>query len=133
MLVRVMYIFLNWYHDSILATEMSLIAVRWNGFFDRSSSRMEYQMINGTACEIRGLRRTVFNYGHVTITGSATSMQLRDVYNPKRMEKKVMFQQEKYVYHQAMTDSDALKTLLANVVRNHTTGVGQGVTATEKD
>ena len=116
--VRILYVIFNWYHDALLTTSVSLIAVQWNGFFDRTSSRLEYQNIDGTSCEIRGFRRTIFNYGIVTIAGS-TTIVLKDAMNPKRVEKKVMEEQEKFMHHMHASDSNAMKALLTDVVRAH--------------
>lgn len=117
-MIRIMYVFFNWYHDALLSTNVSLIAVQWNGFFDRTSSRLEYQNIDGTSCEIRGFRRTIFNFGHVTIAGS-TTLTLKDAVNPKKIERKVMQEQEHYMHNLHMNDSNAIKTLLTDVVRRH--------------
>ena len=40
--IRLMKIFMIWYHDALLITDVSLLDVYWNGLFDRTSSRLEY-------------------------------------------------------------------------------------------
>lgn len=118
--IRMVYIFFNWYHDTILVTNVSLISVQWNGFFDRMSSRLEYNQIDGTASAIRGFLRTVFNFGDVTIQhGSGVPMVLKDAVNPKSIEKQIMMYQDMFVNDQSMKDSDALKGLLANMLKHH--------------
>jgi hypothetical protein len=118
--LRILYVLADWYHDVILVSNVSLLSVQWNGFFDRVSSRLEYTLIDGSSSEIRGFRKTVFNYGDVSIThGSGVPLTLRDVYNPKRVEKKIMTYQEKFVTDLNLKDANTLKTLLATMLRHH--------------
>jgi len=119
-MIRLVYVIFNWYHDTLIATNLSLISVKWNGFFDRVSSRLEYNQIDGTASEIRGFRRTLFNYGNVTIQhGSGVPLVLLDAVNPKGVEKQILIYQEKFVSDQNLKDSDTLKNLLVSMIRNH--------------
>ena len=117
--IRVIYVVFNWYHDALLVTNVSLLAVQWNGFFHRSSSRLEYQMVEGTASEIKGFRRTIFNYGDVSVQGGGSPMVLKDAIDPKKVEKKIMMFQEKFVANQHVKDSNTLKTLLTTMLRHH--------------
>lgn len=118
--VRLIYVFFNWYHDALLVTAVSLLSVQWNGFFDRMSSRLEYHQIDGTSSEIRGFRRTLFNYGNVTIQhGSGAPVVLRDAMNPKKVEKTILMYQDKFVSDQNMKDAGTLKTLLATMLKRH--------------
>ena len=119
-LVRIIYVLFNWYHDSLLVTNVSLISVQWNGFFDRMSSRLEYHQIDGTQSEIRGFRRTVFNYGNLTIQhGSGVPVVLQDAINPKKVEKMILMYQDKFVSDQNLKDAGTLKILLANMLKHH--------------
>lgn len=119
-LCRFIYLLVDWYHDVILATNVSLIAVQWNGFFDRVATRLEYNQIDGTTSSIRGFRKTIFNYGDISVThGSGLPLTLVDAINPKRVEKKIMVYQDRFVTDQNFKDSNALKTLLTTMVRQH--------------
>jgi hypothetical protein len=119
-LVRGAYVFFNWYHDVILATNVSLISVQWNGFFDKASARLEYSQLDGSSSEIRGFRRTIFNYGNLSIThGSGMPLVLRDAINPKAAEKRIMMFQDRFVNDQSLKDANTLKTLLASMLKHH--------------
>jgi hypothetical protein len=119
-LVRMVYVLFSWYHDVILVTNVSLIAVQWNGFFDRASSRLEYQQIDGSASSIRGFRQTMLNYGDLQIThGSGMPLVLRDAIGPKSAEKIIMIYQEKFTSDQNLKDAGTLKTLLSTMLRHH--------------
>jgi hypothetical protein len=119
-LIRLIYVLFDWYHDVILATNVSLISVIWDGFFDRSSGRLEYNQIDGSKSEIRGFTRTIFNYGELTVThGSGLPLVLKDAISPKRAEKRIMMYQEKFVNDQNLKDSDTLKVLLSSMLKHH--------------
>lgn len=119
--VRLVYVLLAWYHDVLLVTNVSLLDIEWEGFFDRTSARLEYPMIDGIACEIRGLTQTIFNFGLVSVNraGAGKALQLKDAMNPRKVERKIMMYQEKFVTNQHLKDADALKGLLATMVRHH--------------
>lgn len=119
--IRLVYLFFNWYHDALLVTTVSLLKTYWNGFFDRSSSRLEYPMIEGISYAIQGFRRTVFNYGHVHInrSGGSSAIELPDAMNPPKVERVILTHQEKFVSDQSMKDSETLKSLLVTMIRNH--------------
>jgi hypothetical protein len=117
--IRLVYAIFKWYHDSILITDASLLHVDWNGFFDRSSSRLDYHLITGTSSQIKGVLRTILNYGTVTIGATGSGMTLPDAVNPKNVEKLVVIYQEKFISHQNVKDNDALKSLLVQLVRHH--------------
>ncbi len=119
--IRVLYVVMHWYHDAILLTSVSLLCVAWEGFFDRTSSRLEYPMVEGVSYEFRGLRQNIFNYGMVSIAraGSTNPLVLKEAMNPRKVERRVMAQQEKFVSHQSLKDADALKSLLTTLIRHH--------------
>ncbi len=119
--LRLVYLFFNWYHDALLVTNVSLLKTYWSGFFDRSSSRLEYPMIEGISYAIQGFRRTVFNYGHVHInrSGGSSAIELPDAVNPPKVERVILFHQEKFVSDQSMKDSETLKSLLVTMIRHH--------------
>jgi hypothetical protein len=120
-LVKVFYILSIWYHDAILITSVSLVDVTWSGFFKRASSRLEYPMIEGVSYEINGFTRTIFNYGNVSVksNGGGTPIVLKDAMNPPRIEREIMSHQEKFVGEQNLQDADALKGLLATLIKTH--------------
>jgi len=119
--LRFAKIYMIWYHDALLITNVSLLDIYWNGLFDRSSTRLEYQMIEGVTQEIKGVIRTVFNFGDVTVQvmSGGDAMALKDAINPKRVERYIMEYQEKYSNQQTLRDSESLKSLLAQMVKQH--------------
>lgn len=120
-MIRIFREFMIWYHDAILITNMSLIDVYWHGFFDRSSTRLEYNMMEGVTTEIRGFRRVLFNYGTVSVQrgGGTNPLVLRDAMNPRRAERRIMEYQEEFLNKQSIEDSESLKDLLTQMIRHH--------------
>lgn len=119
--LRLFRVILIWYHDSLLLTTESLIDVVWHGIFNRTTSRLEWSMIEGVTLEIKGFWEVAFNYGDVKVQGAGggTYINLRDAVNPRKVEKLVMSYQEKFVTDQTFKDSESLKSLLTSLVRQH--------------
>lgn len=119
--IRFLFVLQDWYYDCWLITDMGVIGVEWTGYFERTSSRVEYQSIEGMSYTIKGVVRTIFNYGDVTLAklGGATTVTLKDVYNPKRVEKNLVASQEKYLESKNFTDQEVLKQLLSDLVVQH--------------
>lgn len=115
------YHFIDWYFDVWLLTTLGVIDIERNGLFDITSTRIEYHMIEGIAYNIKGFLQTLFNYGDITIDklGAKTSVVLRNAASPKKLERKVMSYQEKYVYEKSIRDHQALKTMLSDMIAYH--------------
>ncbi len=125
--VRLFYLIANWYHDALLITTVSLIKVEWKGFFDRTSTRLEYPKIDGLSYNIRGIKRTIFNYGEVSIgqINGGSALTIKDCMNPSKVEQVVLNHQEHFVSDQSLKDASTLKDLLTTMIRHHskTSGV----------
>jgi hypothetical protein len=115
------YHFFDWYFDAWLLTNQGVIDVQVNGLFDKSSARIEYHMIEGIGYTVKGVLQTLFNYGNVTIDklGANTSIVLEDAPNPKKVEKKVMYYQEKFLRSKSIRDHNALKNMLSDMIAYH--------------
>lgn len=119
--IRLFYLFATWYHDALLVTTVSLVKIDWHGFFHRSSSRLEYPKIDGLSYTIKGLRRTIFNYGDVSIgqINGGSVLTIKDCINPSKVERVVLSHQENFVSDQSMKDAGTLKELLTAMLRHH--------------
>ncbi|MEK7673382.1 MAG: hypothetical protein AAB373_05880 [Patescibacteria group bacterium] len=115
------YHFINWYFDAWLLTNFGVVDIDRDGFFNMSSTRVDYHMIEGISYTINGFWRTVFNYGQITIDklGSKTSVMLEDAANPKYIERKVLEYQERFVAEKSIKDHSTLKTMLADMIAYH--------------
>lgn len=120
-LVGLLYHFITWYFDVWILTNFGVIDVDREGFFNMTSTRIEYHMIEGISYTIKGFWKTVFNYGDITIDklGSKTSVILLDAANPKWIERKVMEYQERFISEKSIRDHHALKTMLADMIAYH--------------
>jgi hypothetical protein len=118
---RMGVIIFNWYLDVILVTSVSLIDVKWNGPFDRTSMRLEYNMIEGTSYAIRGIIQTMFNFGTLKVEGAGGTsvIQLPDAMNPAKIEKRILERQEAFVGEQNLRDVKSLKNLLSSMLSQH--------------
>ena len=118
---RILLVLQDWFYDCWLITSRGVVGVEWTGYFERTSSRVEYQSIEGMSYTIKGVMPTMFNYGSVTLAklGGATSVTLKDAYNPKRVEKNLVSAQERFMTSKNFTDQEVLKQLLSDLVVQH--------------
>lgn len=119
--VGMVYHFVDWYFDVWLLTNMGVVDVERNGFFDVSATRIEYHMIEGISYQINGFVRTMFSYGDITIDklGTKTAVVLRDAASPKKLERRVLKLQDQYVRTRSVRDHDALKGMLSDMIAYH--------------
>lgn len=118
-----LYLCFDWYYDAWLLTDQCLIDIEWNGLFQRSSARLEYTAINGVSHELKGFWGFMFGFGDISI--DKTSSQETSLFNanrPRDAESMILEQQEKFVTSKNSTDSEAIKTLLAEVIKTHVKG-----------
>lgn len=120
-LMGLAYHFLDWYFDAWLLTNIGVIDIERNGLFDMTSTRVDYHMIEGTQYTISGVLATIFNFGDITIDklGAKTSVVLHDAASPKKLERRVMKYQQKYIYERSVRDHQELKTMLSEMIAYH--------------
>jgi len=118
----------NWYFDSLLITSVSVIDVRWDGPFHRTSVRLEYSMIEGTTYSFQGILQTLFNYGNLNVNrqGGGSGLELKDTINPSRVESILMQYQETFLEDKGMEESKRLRGLLSELVARHVKDGGGG-------
>ncbi|MBU1992721.1 MAG: hypothetical protein ABH856_02540 [Patescibacteria group bacterium] len=111
----------DWYFDAWLMTNQGVLDVEWKSFFNRTSARIEYHMVEGVSYEVTGFWQTVLNFGVVTLekVGSGVLVQLVNVNNPKRVERELLGCQKKYLTQKAFREHGALKDLLTDMVMGH--------------
>ena len=111
----------DWYFDVILVTDLSLVDLKWHGFFDRESLRLEYANVEGTTFVFKGFWQTVFNYGLLQINrqGGGVGLELPDAINPSKVESIVMSYQEQYLSDKSVEDVKSLKNLLGEMIKRH--------------
>lgn len=119
--IRMLYVFVDWYHDVILVTNGALVEVYWEGFFTRTSTRLEFAMIEAVSTEIKGPIQTLFNYGKIIIKsmGGTGTFELKDAINPRKVEKSILAYQAEFMKEEQFKDAGALKELITNMLRSH--------------
>ena len=119
--IRFLLIIQDWYYDSWLVTSLGIVGVQWTGFFNRTSTRVEYPSIEGVSYTIKGFLPTVFNYGTETLAklGGPSTVALKDAFNPKRIERNILKFQEQFMTTKNFKDQEVLKSLLSDLVAEH--------------
>lgn len=113
--------YVSWYFDAWILTNVGIIDLDREGFFDFTSTRLDYHLIEGVSYTVKGVLQTVFNYGDMTVDklGTKTSVTLMDAANPKALERKLIAYQEKYVNSKSIRDHEALKGMLSEMIAYH--------------
>lgn len=120
-LLALSYVLYDWYLDAWLMTTHGFLCVEWKSFFNQTSTRVEYHMIEGVAFEIKGFWPTVLNFGVVTLekVGSGTLVQLEDINDPKGVEQQLLECQKKFLTQKSVREHGALKDLLTEMIIDH--------------
>lgn len=123
--IRFIYEFFDWYYDVWLVTNVSIIEIMWEGFFQKSSARIEYHIVQGMGYEVKGFIRTIFNYGDITIEKfTGTPSVFKGALWPKRKIERLGAAQEEFVKHKNYRDHHALQNLLADLLQQHVVEYG---------
>lgn len=118
--IRFVYEFFDWYYDVWLVTNASIIEILWKGFFDKSSSRIEYHTIQGIGYEVKGFLPTLFNYGIIALekyTGNPSVFS--GAVNPKKKAEILTQAQEQFVTDKSFRDHRALQGILTDLLQSH--------------
>lgn len=120
-LVKLSYAIFNWYFDAWIITNMGVIDIEWDGVFNRTSIRIDYQNIEGVVVEVNGFLQTVLNYGniHISRIGSGNPVTLEEARNPREIEQKVLYFQDMYNFKRNLNEHSALKDLLTSMLHTH--------------
>lgn len=119
-IARLIYEFFDWYYDVWLITNISIVEIMWKGFFEKSSSRIEYHTIQGIGYEVKGLARTIFNFGTVALEKFAGNPSVFDgAVSPKRKAELLTKAQEDFVTNKSFRDHRALQSVLTDMLQQH--------------
>ena len=113
--------FFDWYFDALLITSTSLIDIQWDGIFIRSSTRIEYNTIDGVSYEKKGFWALVFNYGDIGIEriGGGKPVGIKKVSFPKTVEREVLEAKSEFMRTKNLRDHNTLKDLIANMIQDY--------------
>jgi hypothetical protein len=119
--LTLIYELIDWYFDALLITNLSLLNVKWDGFLNSSSTRVEYSMIEGVSYTKKGFAQTILGYGDLSVEkiGSGNLFTLTNCVNPKKVEREIMKQQNLIVEENTIKNHNTLKELISNMVHRH--------------
>lgn len=115
-----LYHFIDWYFDVWIATNSSVIDLEWRGLFHHLSSRIPYSEVREVSYEIEGIIGLLLRYGNASI-GMATGgqVELCNVGSPRRVSLRITEIRDRFLAEQKITQSDALQSLLTDLVSRH--------------
>lgn len=117
----IIFHFIDWYYDCWLITNVGVIAFHRNGFFDVSTQRVDYHLVDDISYTFKGVLQTVMKYGDITIDKLVTGrgVMLQDAANPKKLERKISQYKERFVNAKAVKDHEQLKGMLADMISHY--------------
>lgn len=120
-IVGVIYHFVDWYFDAWLITDQGIVSIKRNGFFDVTTQKVDYHLIEDISYTIKGFTRTLLNFGDITIDrmSANTSVMLCDAANPKKLERKINAYRDKFVTERSVRDHEQLKSMLSDMIAYH--------------
>jgi hypothetical protein len=119
-ILRFFYEFVDWYYDVWLVTNASVIEILWEGFFKKSSARIEYHIIQGIGYEVKGFIPTLFNYGIIVLEKFAGNPSVfLGAVNPKKKTEMLTRAQEQFVTNKSFRDHRALQGVLTDLLQRH--------------
>ena len=108
-----------WYQDVWLITNHGIIDHEWKSFFTKTTTRIEYDFIEGVSNEINGFWGTILNFGHIKIEHmSGSVITLKNISSPRKVESKVMNHHQEYHHNQKFQDHKNLKELITKMIRS---------------
>lgn len=119
-LLRLLYNTLDWYYDSWLITNVSILQIVWDGFFKKTSTRTEYHYIEGIAYDIQGFWATLCNYGTIVVEKETGNQILFEkAWRPKKRVEQMLAYQDLFVTQKSLRDHKTLKGLVTDLLSHH--------------
>lgn len=117
---KIVSVFLSWYFNALLVTNLNLVNVEWTGLFNRQAFRIEYGQIESFSYSVMGIFNTIFNFGDITIDkASGNQVHIKGAFRPKKKAELLTKIQEQIVDRQLKQDHEGLKGVLTNLLRSH--------------
>lgn len=115
---KFIYNLANWYFDAWLITNLSILDIEWNGFFNRTSTRVEYTALKGVSYEIKGFWNTILRYGNVNLELATLNsvVTLKNAASPRKVERFILDTQSEFMNNKDLEDQETLKELLIGIV-----------------
>lgn len=124
---RLLRVFWRWYGNAILMTNESLVFTEWEGFFDRTTVRLDYWDLDEVGMERKGVVSFFAGIGDLVfekITGGDPYI-FKGINNPKRVVKILRHHRGRMLDEKNFTEESALRNLLSQMVQTHVRGNGQ--------
>lgn len=103
------YIFFLYNNFLYILTNQRIIVIEQSSFFSRRVTEAELEKIQNISVEIKGITKTLFNFGHVQIrtAGVDPMIVLKDVEDPYGVQQKII----------KFTKKENLKTIASPIIR----------------
>ncbi len=85
--VVILRTYFRWTRTVLVVTDMRIVDIDQNGFFDRTVTEATYQQIDEVNYRVKGFFSTIFRYGtiRVHVRGSAADIEFKHILRPARI------------------------------------------------
>ena len=124
-LLKTIHDYLDWFYDAWVVTNLGIIDLEWNGIFNRNSSKVEYDSIEGVSVEIPGFWATILSFGNLRLeTISQSPILLNMGVSPRKIESNILKYRERYMHERSLSDENILRDILSSMVSRHVKNYG---------
>lgn len=116
---RILIESMNWYGRAWIITDLGVVCISSTLFFRVRSTRIEYQVIGGVSYDIRGIARTIFNYGDIYVSKMGSGdpvIPMENAYKPQEAESAILRCQRELIQRQYRDEHKELKKILVRLV-----------------
>lgn len=93
LLISILYLLrlvIIWYNSVFVITDKRVVDVTQKGFFDQSVSEAAHHHVTDVYIRKQGVFQHLFNYGTITIQTWSTTLELKDVYRPIKVQQRIL-------------------------------------------
>lgn len=116
-----LYRLADWYFDCWLVTNQGIIAVKWDGFAQRSAYHLNYGAIEGIMDQQSGWRPRLWGYGdlHLVKMGDSNTILLSGARNVQWVARAIMDHKDISIREHQMQEEEAIKDILSGIISRH--------------
>ena len=117
---KIFTLYVNWYVNAIVMTEVGLTFVEWPSLFQKQSTRVDFFDLDQVGVLKLGFKSYAGNYGTLQFFQAGGNIfEIKGINRPNRVARIIEKQKEKAVDDKNFTEESALKHLLSQLVLTH--------------
>ena len=134
---KILSLYVNWYVNAIVMTDVGLVFVEWPSLFQKQSTRIDFYNLDQVGVLKLGFKSYLGNYGTLNFFQvGGHHVEFHGINRPGQVARLIEKQKEKTIDNKNFTEESALKHLISQLVLTHVKDHGipskDGRTASER-